>query len=371
MERLRKLQNHPVALIIVWLPTIVLLPGEWITIGGVVTSNTNLTRLVLFAVGLLAILWLTGRLPWLPQGTPARDAQEEPEKPQGYSPAERRETLDNLFYPPADAKRELGEECANFAITLTVFNEEQEARKEHAIARYAQEIREANPELDPFEVRRSAEAHFERQVEAAYKAELRNRALQLFDEAREQDAIAAKVRRTVDRPLAVELGDAPNLFLAIARRLGEDPVKYHWPPSIPLPADLPAQIDDLMREGMNLVKELEAPVEPRKVDGGWKVEGSDAPDAWWEKADDFQQRIRALLTQQHPALLTDFRDGYNGHLKKERKAKKPDPADDARSDAEKILGLANYERSGPRRVVEANLEGLAAARHRLGGQEAA
>lgn len=294
-------------------------------------------------------------------------------KPNGYGPAERRETLDNLFYPPADPKRELAERCSSFATKLTVFNEEMEARKEHAVARYAQEIREGDPGADPFQARKDAESHFERQVEASYNLEMREEALRLFDESREQGAIAAKVRRVADRPLAVELVDIPNLFLAIARRLGEKPFEYRWPPSTPLPTALPAQIDNLMREGIDLVSALSVPIEPQRTEGGWKVEGGDAPDEWWEEADSLQRRIRDLLVQSHPALLTDFRDGFNAHLKKEREAKKPDPPKDTRSTAAKMLALANFERSGPRRVVEACLEGLSAVRHRLGfgGQQAA
>lgn len=313
--------------------------------------------------GLAAVAYLAVRQ-WRSQ--PSKAAK----KPNGYGPAERREKLDNLFYPPADPKRELGERCSSFATKLTVFNEEMEARKEHAVARYAQEIREADPSVDPFQARKDAESHFERQVEASYKLEMRGEALRLFDEAREQGAIAAKVRRVADQPLAVELGDTPNLFLAIARRLGEKPFEYRWPPSTPLPTDLPSQIDNLIREGIDLVSALSAPVKPQRTEGGWKVEGGDAPDEWWEKADSLQKRTRDLLVQNHPALLTDFRDGFNAHLKKEREAKKPD---DTRSTPAKMLALANFERSGPRRVVEACLEGLSAVRHRLGlgGQEAA
>jgi heme exporter protein D len=300
-----------------------------------------------------------------------RRRDEAAKKPHMLGPDERREALDNLFYPPADPRRELGERCANFAIRMSVFNEEMEARREHATARYAHEIREADPSLDPFQVREDAEAHFERQVEAAYGSEMREQALKLFDEAREREAIAEKVRRVADSPLAVELGDVPNLFLAIARRLGDKPITHPWPPSNPLPSGLPVELDDLMREGIGLVDELSVSAKPEKTnDGNWKLEGGDAPDEWWEKADDFQKRIRNLLIQHHPALLTDFRDGFNAHLKKERE-EKPNPARDTRSTGEKMLALANFERSGPKRIVVASLDGLAAARHRLGGQQEA
>jgi hypothetical protein len=128
---------------------------------------------------------------------------------------------------------------------------------------------------------------------------------------------------------------------------------------------LAIRLDSMMREGMGLVTEFSAPVQPEQKNGVWKVSGGDVPKEWWDQAATFQQRIRDLLQAEHPALLTDFRDGCNSHLQKEREARerrKQDPSPDKRSDPEKVLALANYERSGPRREVEAFLEGLAAAR---------
>ncbi len=144
----------------------------------------------------------------------------------------------------------------------------------------------------------------------------------------------------------------------------ETPSALETPPS----PDLAEPLDSLMHEGIDLVGELSVPVEPTKANGGWKLEGGDAPDEWWDKADAFTQGIRELLIERHPALLTDFRDGFNGYLKQEREAQRArnaDPSQDKRSTAAKMLDLANFERSGPKRVVEASLEGLAAARHRL------
>lgn len=289
----------------------------------------------------------------------------------GWSPAERRERLDNLLYPPRDDRLELGEQCANFATKMQVFNEAQEWKRERAIGRFAEEAREADPDLDPQQARKIAEDHFERNVETAYAFEMREEALRLFDEAREKDAIAAKVRRTAERPLAVEMGEVPNLFIAIARRLNYEPIVDYSSVLGPPPEDLKGLVDALMREGINLVDELSASVEPERTDGGgWRLDGGGAPDEWWDKADDFAKRIRQLLIDRHPALLTDYRDGYNAHVRKERKERKEgDSAQDTRSTAEKMLDFANFERSGPRRVVEASLEGLAAARHRLGPEQ--
>lgn len=288
-------------------------------------------------------------------------------RPQGYSPEERRERLDNLLYPPRDDRRELGEQCATFAMKMRVFNEEQEWKREKTISHSAKELREADPDIDPHQARKKAEAHFARNVEAAYGFEMREEALSLFDQAREQQAIATKARRMAERPHAFEMDEVPSMFVAIARRLDYEPISDFSRTLDPAPEDLRGQLDSLMREGIELVDELNVSVEPEKVEGGWKLEGGSAPDDWWEKADDFTKRIRELLIEHHPALLTDYRDGYNAQVKKESKEEdEREPAPDERSTAEKLLGLANFERSGPRRVVEASLEGLAAARHRLG-----
>jgi hypothetical protein len=287
-------------------------------------------------------------------------------QPSGLGPEERREQLDNLFYPPRDDRRELGERCVAFETKMRVFCEEQEAKQEKVIAGFAKEIRQADPEVDRLRARKDAESHFERNVELAYALEMRDEALRLFDEAREQGEIAAKVRRFAERPLAFEMGEVVKLFNALAHRLGREPVAYS--PTIgPPPTTVASQIDAVMRDGIDLVDVLSEPATPEKTKGGWALEGGDAPDDWWEQADSYTQRARTTLVEGHPALLTDYRDAFNAYLKKESEGQSErDPAQDKRSTAEKMLDLANFERSGPMRVVEASLEGLAAARHRLG-----
>jgi hypothetical protein len=138
-------------------------------------------------------------------------------------PEERRERLDNILgYRRRDDRRELGEQCAFFAMKMRVFNEEQEWKRERTIARFAKEAREANSDLDPLQARRDAEDHFARNVVAAYAFEMREEALQLFDKAREFGEIEARARRIAERPLAVEMREVPNLFVVLARRLDPD-----------------------------------------------------------------------------------------------------------------------------------------------------
>ncbi len=125
------------------------------------------------------------------------------------------------------------------------------------------------------------------------------------------------------------------------------------------------QLDSLIREGRELVSELSSPVQPEKLNWVSKIVGGGPPAEWQEKADAFRQRSMALLEARHPALLTDFRDGMKKHFAMEREAREQREQEsraDTRPDGEKMLALANYERSGPRREVEACLEGLALAR---------
>ncbi|MFL5900274.1 MAG: hypothetical protein ACJ75S_03665 [Solirubrobacterales bacterium] len=136
------------------------------------------------------------------------------------------------------------------------------------------------------------------------------------------------------------------------------------------PSDsLADQIDSLMREGLDLVNEFSAPVEPEQHNGVWKVSGGGAPPEWQTKADAFRERAWELLAKGRPALLWDYRDACNDFLQKQQDAQAPrsdqDLARDERSTAEKVLDLATAQRSGPAMEIEACLEGLAVARHRL------
>lgn len=282
------------------------------------------------------------------------------------SPVERRKQFNNSLYPPRDDRLELGERCATFAMKMRVFNEEQEWRRERAIGNVAAGLRLADPGLDPGEARKEAEARVGRIAAKRYGLELRDEALKLFDEAYEQRAIAEKVRRIAKEPLAVELEELPLVYEELACRLGYETPKDRSFAYGPASGDLANRLDSLMREGAELVAALNVPVTPERTNGGWKLEAGTPPDDWWEKASDFTEGVRNLLLERHPALLTDYRDGYNAHVREERKKQKErNAAEDERSTPEKMLDFANFERSGPRRVVEASLEGLAAARHRL------
>jgi hypothetical protein len=132
---------------------------------------------------------------------------------------------------------------------------------------------------------------------------------------------------------------------------------------------LPHRIDELHRDGIELLAELSQPVEPEEVsDGTWSM-SFDAPAERWEKAEAFDQQIRELLIEAYPALLSDYANGFNAHRRKRRAeeaARAPDPETDKRPNAVKLREFVNHMHLKPAQVVEASLEGLAAARYRVG-----
>lgn len=141
----------------------------------------------------------------------------------------------------------------------------------------------------------------------------------------------------------------------------------HRAPGAPPPLDLRGQIDELMRQGMEVVAELSEHVVPEETnDRVWTIGGGDAPDEWWEKADHFFQAAQTLLKAHQPALLKDFEEGFNGKLHLRDSSPPVDHSKDRRSTSEKMLAFADAERSNPRLVAEATLEGLTEARRRLG-----
>jgi hypothetical protein len=312
--------------------------------------------------GLVAVVVLA-----LLQGRgPAADGA--PQKSLG--PEERLKVMDDLFYPPRDDRRELGERCASFATRVLALVEEYKEGYAANLASAYVELLEADPTLDREQAREDAKRLVERNVIGTYSLMHRDEGLELFDAAREEGMIAAKLRREVETPEAYALGEVPNMFRVMARRLGVDAPE----PDPPEPPPLAAKLDDLLREGMDLVEELSVPVEPVKAPNGksWSIEGG-PPDGWWEKVDTFEQRIRDLLRAEHPALLENFADGHNGFLRKKREAQaakgSPNPREDKRPDHEKVLDFMNSTRSGPADKTEAVLGGLAAARRQLGSEK--
>jgi hypothetical protein len=277
------------------------------------------------------------------------------------APGERQQTIDDLIYPPADPRRELGERCETFAkVVQSLIAEYKEARPVDT-GKAMREALEADPGLGQEQAHRSARAFVDRNFEATYALMYRDDGLKLFDEAREEGAIAAKLRRTVEHPLAVAMGEVPNIFRVIARRLG---VSVPEPDSLP-EKPLADRLDDILRDGMDLREDLSARVEPEeRKPGVWAVVDG-VPDGWWEKVDAFDQRIRDLLRAGHPALLSTYAEGHNNYVHSQRGDDEP-KVKDGRGSPLTVLEFFNTTREAPMRHMDAILEGLAAARRQLG-----
>lgn len=69
------------------------------------------------------------------------------------------------------------------------------------------------------------------------------------------------------------------------------------------------------------------------------------------------------LLAREPWLLKEFERGFNTHVRESRTNYSQDV--DRRSTPQKVLALANAERSGPRELVEASLDGLSEVRRQL------
>ncbi len=135
---------------------------------------------------------------------------------------------------------------------------------------------------------------------------------------------------------------------------------------------LPHKIDDLHREGIDLLAELRTPVKPETKNGDTMISGEWAPEEWWEKVEAFEQRIRDLFIARYPGLLSDYGNELEAQLRKQREqAVEPPPLGGSKgATTEKMLAFANHMRRGPARRLEASLDGLTAARHRVAVSQA-
>jgi len=132
---------------------------------------------------------------------------------------------------------------------------------------------------------------------------------------------------------------------------------------------LPRRIDELHREGITLLEELDQPVEPEVSDDGTVSISLGAPAERWDKAEAFDERIRELFIEAYPALLSDYTQRFNEYRRERRAAedaRAPDPETDRRPNDVKLKEFTDYMHRKPARLLEASLEGLAAARHRVG-----
>lgn len=87
--------------------------------------------------------------------------------------------------------------------------------------------------------------------------------------------------------LASSMGSVSSLVLLAAAAVLYSPICERIP-ILSSEARLQDRIDQQMRGGMELVAELSVSVVPQRLkNGGWRISGGGAPDAWWGKAQTF------------------------------------------------------------------------------------
>lgn len=128
---------------------------------------------------------------------------------------------------------------------------------------------------------------------------------------------------------------------------------------------MPQRLDDLMREGMEVVDEMSEPLESRYPDHHYPLFGEAE---WYERASDFYARARALLVSERPHLLPGFAAALNAARRRERERLTTAEPDDGASNAVKLRHFAEVTDARPRILIEAVLEGLADARGKLDGR---
>ena len=326
MDRLRKVQDHPVVLIVFLIPAIAFLPEEWLTIGGVVASNTNLTRLALAFLGLMAILWATGHLSKSEPSPPVQATAQPPALNDVRH--ENRATVEAEFVTMIEEGKRLCEREFTDELTWSDFDPWWRANMGFA-----------GTVLGDAERQRLIE------VEAVGEKTPRNQITAVVDWLRKRRDNPAFWEAQVARL------DRRELDAAITAR--------RRPP-------LADRLDSLMREGMELHVELTAPPQAEETgEGEWAMEFGDAPPEWNDKADAFYKKARDLLSAEHPALLPDFEKGFNERLRiqRERETRKvASQQSDNRSQAQRTLDFATNTQRTPAKVVEACLEGISYAR---------
>jgi hypothetical protein len=118
---------------------------------------------------------------------------------------------------------------------------------------------------------------------------------------------------------------------------------------------------------MDLLRELEQLPEPTSGERGEVAFSLVPDDASVGRAVEFQERAKALLRELRPSLLPAYADAANACLTRERtKRREQAEADEIATDAIKLKHFTEWSNRRPALWVEASLEGLAAARNRLG-----
>jgi hypothetical protein len=93
------------------------------------------------------------------------------------------------------------------------------AKRAEDTATLVDEMLGADPDLDPEEARRKADARYEKRWERDYRHKYGAEAKKLFEEAWAMHEVAKELEQLATRPLSIQFEEVPKLFNEIAESL--------------------------------------------------------------------------------------------------------------------------------------------------------
>jgi hypothetical protein len=124
---------------------------------------------------------------------------------------------------------------------------------------------------------------------------------------------------------------------------------------------LPTQLDDVLRDGVVLLRELPSRPAATRAGDGYSIEMHPEP-VVWETARGFDERVRTLLLAEAPWLLPVYVEAANAYM---TRAETTEDGGKVASPGSALKQMADREHRAPTLFVEACLDGVAAARGRL------
>jgi hypothetical protein len=130
--------------------------------------------------------------------------------------------------PPRDMPRrfsrrddpgDLAKRCHMLAGSLERWVQSFGVKRAVDTAALVEEMLGADPDLDPHEARRTAEARYEKRWERDYRHKYGAEAKKLFEEAWEMHEVAKDLEQLATRPLVIQFEEVPKLFDEIAESL--------------------------------------------------------------------------------------------------------------------------------------------------------
>ncbi|MDX6479688.1 MAG: hypothetical protein QOG85_198 [Gaiellaceae bacterium] len=205
-------------------------------------------------------------------------------------------------------------------------------------------------------------------ADVGWLSEVRDTAFRDRDAARGECAnlqkeLEERRREALELSEAHRLGSASNLKLeAEVRSLKAELAPFRQQEKDL--AELPAQLDELMKKALRLRDELIAEIPDVEKAGSISLSGDPA---LWEKAEAFEAEARRLLIDKAPYLLVAFANGANASLRRQRQRELAlDKNDEKMPNALKLKRYFERAQERPANYVETCFEALVYARKELG-----